>query len=491
MQIGKVLAAPQPPNTSNFYFLVKKNIKKGQFVQVNYKEGILLGQVSEIFNSNIYFESVSDVAGYERYSSVSLNFPVSEGENTIAMVDVYSVFKEGIFSRCFFPVSPGDSVFDADQNLLVKFLKFDQNGLNIGKLQHHDLDVKLSIERLLRKHLAILAMSGAGKSYLTCVLIEEILKREEGFGNLAVVVIDSHGEYVGFKKGKYEKSTYVLASNQFRIPFRKISSAMIQEWLPSLSSAQYRELLGILEKIKKEEVSLEDAIKMLESSEKTNSTKKSLAGWLYDLARLKIFEKEGTAFEKQILPGKLFVFDLSDSENQKRKQILVSYICKRLFKLAKKKKIPPFLLIIEEAHNFAPEKIEKNKALAKNAIIKIAREGRKFGACLCLISQRPVHLSTTALSQCNTNIILKITNPNDLKHISESCEGISAPMLKSITTLSVGEGLIVGEAVGSPIFVKVRKRDEEILEQTLSLEEMAKRFEEERRKKQQDSQAFL
>ena len=74
------------------------------------------------------------------------------------------------------------------------------------------------------------------------------------------------------------------------------------------------------------------------------------------------------------------------------------------------------------------------------------------------MSQRPVQLSTTALSQCNTNIILRLTNPYDIDHIGESCEGIDKGMLGAITTLRVGEALVVGEAVNLPVFVRVRRR---------------------------------
>jgi len=126
--------------------------------------------------------------------------------------------------------------------------------------------------------------------------------------------------------------------------------------------------------------------------------------------------------------------------------------------MRKKEKVPPFLLVVEEAHNYAPEKMERSQALAKGPITMIAREGRKFGACLCLISQRPVQLATTALAQCNTNIILRMTNPFDIDHVGKSCEGIDRAMMDSITTLRVGEALVVGEAVGSPIFMKIRKR---------------------------------
>jgi uncharacterized protein len=77
---------------------------------------------------------------------------------------------------------------------------------------------------------------------------------------------------------------------------------------------------------------------------------------------------------------------------------------------------------------------------------------------LCLITQRPVKLSTTVLSQCSNQAILRCTNPYDLDHIGRSSEGIDRSSLDAITTLEVGEALFVGETVSVPTFVKIRKR---------------------------------
>ncbi|MCX6769242.1 MAG: ATP-binding protein, partial [Candidatus Micrarchaeota archaeon] len=248
-------------------------------------------------------------------------------------------------------------------------------------------------------------------------------------------------------------------------------------------------------KEKHEAYSLEDLIARIEADmadKKKDNVKRPLIAWLSELRALRLFSTtDSPKFQEVISPGRLAVFDLSEIDNAKKKQLLVSYICRRLFKLRKKEKIPPFLLIVEEAHNFAPEKMDRRQALAKSPIIAIAREGRKFGACLCLISQRPVQLATTALAQCNTNIILRITNPFDIDHVGQSCEGIDKAMLDSITTLRVGEALVVGEAVGSPVFVKIRKRKSNFKSQGKELEAIAKNFEEGKAKQQQDVEAFL
>jgi uncharacterized protein len=149
------------------------------------------------------------------------------------------------------------------------------------------------------------------------------------------------------------------------------------------------------------------------------------------------------------------------------------------------------MLLIEEAHNFAREKAEESQAVSRSIIETIAREGRKFGASLCLISQRPVNLSTTALSQCNTHIILRVTNPNDLDHIQMSSEGIDARVAKSISGLKVGEAIVVGEAVNSPVFIRVRDRKSKKREKGAPLHIQAKEFEEKAERKENNVEAFI
>ncbi|MEK6954690.1 MAG: ATP-binding protein, partial [Candidatus Micrarchaeota archaeon] len=176
--------------------------------------------------------------------------------------------------------------------------------------------------------------------------------------------------------------------------------------------------------------------------------------------------------------GNLVVFDLSSIVSIQKKQIIVSYISEKMFALRRKEELPPYVMIVEEAHNFAPEKAEKKYATSKSIINTVAREGRKFGASLCLISQRPVQLSTTALSQCNTMLIMRITNPYDLKHIGESAEAIDADTQNQISSLRVGEGVIIGEAVNYPVFVRIRNRKTKKAGKGETLEDLAKRFEE-------------
>ncbi|MCX6769241.1 MAG: DUF87 domain-containing protein, partial [Candidatus Micrarchaeota archaeon] len=251
-ELGTVISTMEGPTTISFSFvLMGDSVRKGQFVKVASGSSFVLGAVTEITRANRYFERAESVAEYERNLPLDQSFPTREWEYVVANVRVHGVFEGEQFVRCTFPVSPGSKVIPAEDSLLKKFLKLDDNGLHIGSLQHHSLQAKLSMGGLMQKHFAILAMSGSGKSYLTSVIIEEMLERKASDGRMAVVVIDSHGEYTGFRQTQYGHSTDVISAKKFRIAFNKASPQMLAEWIPDMSSTQLRELVPILERLRK------------------------------------------------------------------------------------------------------------------------------------------------------------------------------------------------------------------------------------------------
>jgi hypothetical protein len=136
--------------------------------------------------------------------------------------------------------------------------------------------------------------------------------------------------------------------------------------------------------------------------------------------------------------------------------VIVYKLLKDLFSARKQEKIPPFFCILEEGHNFAPER-GFGKAKSLEVIRLISSEGRKFGLGLGIISQRPALVQKTVLAQCNTQIILKVTNPNDLKAIVSSIEGITSETESEIQNLPVGSALVCG-LVDRPLIVNIRPR---------------------------------
>jgi hypothetical protein len=202
--IGTVISTFEGPSTYQFNFVIKEDssripVHKGQFVQLQTEEGVLVGRVDEVVKTNRYFMQAEAVREYEKSGKPLFDmFPVDRWEYLVAKTTSLGIYNNGMIKRVTYPPSPGSSVEKIDEKILSDFLGLDSNGLNIGKIAFHDLNAKINLTKLFHKHLAILAISGAGKSHLVSVFLEELLDRSEDLGKPAIIVIDPHGEYVGF-----------------------------------------------------------------------------------------------------------------------------------------------------------------------------------------------------------------------------------------------------------------------------------------------------
>ncbi|MEM1658743.1 MAG: ATP-binding protein [Candidatus Jordarchaeales archaeon] len=488
--IGTIICDDHGPTTSEFTFVVTSSetvpVRRGQMVQVETEEGLMLAVVQEVVKTNRFYYHAEAVKELEKSGrTLSSIFPCDRWDMLIATAKPLGVLKGGLFDKITFPPSPGDKVYLAEREVLSKFFGFDEeNGLEIGFMKFHNVPVKLNMTRLLQKHLAILAMSGSGKSYLATVLIEEILSRKKEEGRIFVLVVDVHGEYVALSQD--ESWGLAHAVTVVKGPYVQFATPLLTErhlgmFQPEMSPVQMRELGRLLSEVRKDKgfaYSLSDVISFIEKDERMNPrTKEALLGWLYELEDTQLFGVEENPHLPEIAkPGRAAVLDLSETLSLRKKQMIVAYVLQRLFDLRRRNLIPPTLIVLEEAHQFCPE-AKQELAISKSVIETIAREGRKFYCSLCLISQRPVRLATSVLSQANTHIILRITNPNDLRAIELSSEMITREVLGMIAELPVGEALIVGSAVNAPLFLKVRKKKSSLSVYEESMEEAAKRFE--------------
>jgi DNA helicase HerA-like ATPase len=495
-RLGTVICTNEDPNVSHFSFVLEggmneTTVRRGEFVTVETEFGIVIARVQDLVRTNRYFQHAEAVREYQsRGEPLRSIFPTDRWQYTIAQTKVVGFWINGKTVRPYTSVSPGAIVRRTDEDVLARFLRLDtEGGLNLGKIVNHQLDFVASVDRLLSKHLAILAMSGAGKSYLVSVMLEELLMRTKDQGRLSVVVIDVHGEYsylkelkpknLGLPEGSFEVEH--IRGSHIQIPVSSLSADALGSFVTGMSGVQKRDLRRIISGLQetcKDGYTLNDIIEIVKNDDTINkSTREALIGWLFNLEDTALFGKEAVPKIQNIIrPGKITLIDLSDFVSLKKKQIIVSHITDELLYHRRQGSIPPFLLVLEESHQFCPES-RHELALPKSKIETIAREGRKFYALLCLITQRPVKLSTTVLSQCSNQAILRCTNPYDLDHIGRSSEGIDRASLDAITTLEVGEALFVGETVSVPTFVKVRQRTYEPSEQIKSLTEAIRKAE--------------
>jgi uncharacterized protein len=498
-RIGTVITTPDGPSVGGFSFVINSKVARGQFVAIKTQEGLLLASISNIFKTNKYFENAGMVQEFSKSSSMFSAFPVKEWEYTLASCKSLGVFtKEGI-ERVSFPPAPGHAVMEVESEILNKFLGLDQEkGIELGKVQQHNLRARFNLTKMVQKHLAILAISGAGKSYTTAVLIEELLSRTADIGRIALFMIDNHGEYINLEKEPLlEGQVKVYNAEEIKINVAHMNARSFAALLPQMSSVQIRVLGRIIDEVRRkfkdgESYGIENITSAIDEDEKmTAATKVALKGWLKELVSMDIFGKADNPNPETLLEqGKLIIFNFNTMLQIQKKQLIVDYFSRRLFNLRRQGKCPPYLEIIEEAHNFCPEKTKSEFAISRKIIETLAREGRKFYANICLISQRPVQLSTTALSQCNNQIIMRITNPYDLDHIKRSAEAISAGTLDIISGLRVGEALVIGEVAKYPTFVKIRKRKTQELHGK-SLENYAKDFEKDNGEPIADGSEFI
>ncbi|MDP2766059.1 MAG: ATP-binding protein, partial [Candidatus Methanoperedens sp.] len=169
-----------------------------------------------------------------------------------------------------------------------------------------------------------------------------------------------------------------------------------------------------------------------------------------------ILSDKASGLHELVQEGRASIIDMR-GVNPDLQAMIVSKLCTDLFEARKLSTIPPCMLVLEEAHNFCPEK-GFERTVSTNILRTIASECRKFGLGLLVVSQRPARVDKNVLSQCNTQIIMKVTNPNDLKAISKGLEGISSDVEEDIKRLSQGVAMIVSTYIERPILVDIRTR---------------------------------
>lgn len=128
----------------------------------------------------------------------------------------------------------------------------------------------------------------------------------------------------------------------------------------------------------------------------------------------------------------------------------------KLYQTSDERKKDPILLVCEEAHRYVPDRGEAEYATAQIAIRRIAREGRKYGLGLMLVSQRPADVESTVISQCGTWLVLRLTNQADQQHVARFLPDGLSGMTKALPNLAQQEAIFVGEGASLPARVKIR-----------------------------------
>lgn len=408
----------------------------------------------------------------------------------------------GSFINPWIPPQSGKQIYLADDIMLSTILSRKKTGehgsATIGSLLTRAPDsvpVVLSVKDVVSTHLAIIASTGAGKSYLASVLIEELMSPAN---KASVLIVDPHGEYSTLdqianfpnfseagqnRRPGYQAQVRVYKPDQVKVRVSSLEMGDMRQLLPEMTEKQQYLLARALREVKGNSKGspwtaqdLKKAIKAVSKSKNDedaegadNSSTVRALEWRVEQR----FEHSYTFDDYQHLdlteifkPGQCTVLQLNDIDDRDQ-QVVVATLLRRLYKARMDTErgkthegnefyLPyPAFVLLEEAHHFAPGGTE----VVSTAILKqVLAEGRKFGIGVGLISQRPGKLNADVLSQCQTQCIMRIVNEIDQKSVAAAIEGVGRDLLDNLPALSKGQVIIAGAAVNTPVICRVRAR---------------------------------
>ncbi len=406
---------------------------------------------------------------------------------------------------------PGSTVYIASDELLQQFFSMDVTaGVEIGTLINR-LNVPVLLDpNGLRRHLAIIAQTGAGKSYLAGTFFENLLQ----LGG-TILVFDPNSDYVQIRKkvGEEERPYHSAERTNFaddvliyRIPEiqgRRFADELVGDVRPftvrfaDLNHDEIADLAGISERASNQRRAIElacerlqregvdyrpdeliaalkelatgetnnkapieerkqdDAQEELQGSDERRAARKA-AQYIEDLRRFSIWHYQDIRMQDLLQPQQLTVLDLAGAD-----KVVAAYAAERMLRDIWKRAITgqlhhPVFIVLEEAHNLIPA---NGQTRASRIINTIAAEGRKFRVFLTLITQRPSKINPDTLSQCGSQIVMQLTNPDDQRAVQKASEAISAELLDDLPGLNKGEAIVLGQLTRIPVMVRITGRE--------------------------------
>ncbi|MCL4438432.1 MAG: ATP-binding protein [Candidatus Thermoplasmatota archaeon] len=455
-------------NSSDFFRFVMPEdleLRKWDYVYVMAGDRKIVGRIEKVLASSELLSDDLDFRSIGKYVESSINYFVS-----ICVARVIGEYSDKHIKTSRILIKPGNRVYIAPVDMMENMFSFpEEESLSIGELtDRENVSVSVSVKGMMR-HVAILAQTGAGKSHTAGVLMEELLKK-----GASIIVIDPHADYVLMRQAQ-EGGFYSSSIRTFRTPLSTgryaQGNGIVRSFtlrFSDLDSEDISEIMGIKESWTNLRKSVEETLSKMHGSRDFDDFMKTaselpaedyhrITGRLRLLGKVRsIFSENTTGIGDYLSPGKMSILDLSGMD-----QFLANYFSYRVLKETYEAKVNgtyrfPVFVFIEEAHNFVPP---LSGTLISQMIKKIASEGRKFGIFLVVITQRPCKIDQDVLSQCNSQIILRITNPLDQKAVVESGESVSQSIIDDLPSLNVGEAILVGQFVRMPVSVRIRERE--------------------------------
>ncbi len=464
-ELGIIIGTAKPDQVT---FESKRPVSIGEYVILNYGKGKVLGLVE---SSSISSDALgNNIRNYEEASEskevAAVNGRDKSYKGHVRILGYLDDLKKCKAILPALPPEPGTEVYEATaQDLTMIFSPDGKEWIRIGTLlRNTEVDARVNVDKIVSRHLAVLAMTGMGKSNLVSLLAKEIARI-----NGTMVVFDYHDDY----------STLDMGSNNSNLMDARINPRL-------LSADKLAEVIEIQENASNQmhvlRVAFTEEVKQRKGDDfweaLSNSAAAVGADKAYREAAAKVVDKIDDARRKfhnildpgmadplaLVKNGKINVINLVEL-TERQANIAVSFYLEELLDDRKKatlqkkgtSKSPPMfpapvLVVIEEAHVFIPRDEDTD---TKYFASKVAREGRKFGLGLVIVSQRPRGIDANILSQMGSLAVMRMIQQDDQAHVSAASEALSRDLIDQLTSLNPGEAIFAGQWVNLPTFVKI------------------------------------
>ncbi|MBL4603194.1 MAG: DUF87 domain-containing protein [Emcibacteraceae bacterium] len=407
------------------------------------------------------------------------------------------IFDRGVTD---FPI-PGQAIYPVSlRDVEGIFGNNDSNHFHLGHVfPQHLTPASINIDALLGKHFAILGSTGTGKSCTVALLIRRIVER---LPHAHILMLDPHNEY----ETAFSDCAEHFDINNLRLPYWMMNfEEHVEMFIGAYGSKERMIEIDVLrrciyearidnnENLPAEQVTVDTPIpyklsfvmRYLDEEMGKLDNPETLTPYLRlknKIDELRRDTRFGFMFSGMLINdslnsiiGELLRFpvnnkpvstiDLSGVPSE-IVNVVVSIISRAVFDFAvwsRGNDARPILLVCEEAHRYVPTDNSTIFNSTKKAIERIAKEGRKYGVSLGLVSQRPADVSESALSQCGTIFAMRLNNDRDQKFVAHVLPEGAEGSLNALSSLQNREALAVGEGVEAPVRLLIDKLDDEHL----------------------------
>ncbi len=469
----------------------------GKFMGLKTGRAVIIGLITNIAEETL--AAGSSAQSYRKVARLDLIGEIRANEK--AMLSFQRGFSE-------YP-NIGDATIMLTENMLrVVYGTADANRGHVGDLQQNPhIQVHIDIDHLVSRHFAVLGATGVGKSSGVAVILGKLLDTRP---NLRIFLIDPHNEYGNCFGDKAQ----VLTPRNLKLPFwlfnfEEIVDVLfgersgvleeieiLSEVIPPAKAAylQYRNGGGDRAIARKRDqrdqrdagftadtpvpYRIEDLVGLLD--ERMGKLENRSSRMIYHklISRIQTFRNNpryGFMFENaniggdtmaEIL-GQLFrlppqgkpmtVMGLAGFPAEVVDSV-VSVLCRMAFDFGLwSDGVAPLLFVCEEAHRYAAADRNIGFGPTRRALSRIAKEGRKYGVYLGLISQRPAEIDATILSQCSTLFVMRLSNDRDQELIRSAVSEAAASLLAFIPSLGIREAFTFGPGVALPTCMRFQE----------------------------------